>query len=124
MPLSVNRHAVELGVLVGVGNLLIYQHFMPPVTDVKMGEQYEQNAESSERTALLVAIGFSALAATFVKSWDTFLVAGVVIIGVDFAYKHAIAVHPATGTMTTPGEQIGSDNDNVHPLPDYADVAQ
>jgi hypothetical protein len=124
MPLSVNRHAVELGVLVGVGNLLIYQHFMPPVTDVKMGEQYEQNAERSERTALFVAIGFSALAATFVKSWDTFLVAGVVIIGVDFAYKHAIAVHPGTGTMTHPGEQIGSDDDNVHPLPDYADVAQ
>ena len=125
MPLPVNRHAIELGVLVVVGNLLIFQHFMPPVTDVKMGEQFEQNAERSERTALLVAIGFSALAATFVKSWDTFLIAGAVIIGVDYAYKHAIAVHPATGTMQTPGETMGSDDsDNVHPLPDYADVAQ
>ena len=121
---AVNRHAVELGVLVGVGNLLIYQHFMPPVTDVKMGDQFEQTAERSERTALLVAVGFSALAAGFVQSWDTFLIAGAVIIGVDYAYKHAIAVHPGTGTMQHPGETMGSDDDNVHPLPDYADVAQ
>jgi len=123
MPVIPNRHAVELGVLVGVGNLLIFQHFMPPVTDVKMGEQYEQTAERSERTALLVAIGFSAVAATFVRSWDTFLIAGVAIIGVDFAYKHAIAVHPATGTMNSPGGD-SLDMANVHPLPDYADVGQ
>lgn len=118
MPIS--KNAVQVGVLVAVGNLLIYQHFMPPVTDVKAGEQFSQHAESSERTALLVAVGFSAIVSTFVKSWETFLVAGITIVGVDFAYKHAIACHPATGTMQNPMEASG----NVHPLPDYADVAQ
>jgi hypothetical protein len=118
--MAINKNAVQVGVLVGVGNLLIFQHFMPPVTDVKAGDQFNPLAESSERTALLVSVGFSAIAAGFVKSWDTFLVAGIVIVGIDFAYKHAIACHPATGTMKSPMEASG----NVHPLPDYADVAQ
>lgn len=118
--MAINKNAVQLGVLVGVGNLLIYQHFMPPVTDVKAGEQFNVLAEGSERTALLVSVGFSALAAGFVRSWETFLVGGIVIVAVDFAYKHAIAVHPTTGTMSSPAQEAA----NVHPLPDYQDVAQ
>jgi hypothetical protein len=117
---AINKRAVEVGVLVAVGDFFIFQHFMPPVTDVKAGDQFNPFAESSERTALLVATAFSAAVATFVRSWDTFLVAGIAIVGVDFAYKHAIACHPATGTMQSPGEANG----NLHPLPDYADVAQ
>lgn len=122
--MPVNRHAVEVGVLTGVGNLLIFQHFMPPVTDVKQGDQFDFLAESSERTALLVAIAFSGLVSTFVRSWDTFLVAGAVIIGVDYAYKHAIAVHPQTGTMAGPAGSAAMDSGQVHSLPDYNDVAQ
>jgi len=118
--MPINKNAVQVGVLVGVGNLLIYQHFMPPVTDVKAGEQFNMLAEGSERTALLVSVGFSAVAAGFVRSWDTFLVAGIVIVAVDFAYKHAIACHPATGSMQSPAQEAA----NIHPLPDYADVAQ
>lgn len=122
--MPVNRHAVEVGVLTGVGNLLIFQHFMPPVTDVKQGDQFDFMAEGSERTALLVAIAFSGLVSTFVRSWDTFLVAGAVIIGVDYAYKHAIAVHPQTGTMAGPAGSQAMDSGQVHSLPDYTDVAQ
>jgi hypothetical protein len=120
--MPVNRHAVEVGVLTGVGNLLIFQHFMPPVTDVKAGDQFDGLTEGSERTALLVSVAFSGLVATFVRSWDTFLVAGAVIIGVDFAYKHAIAVHPQTGTMTGPAGSAEMDAGSVHSLPQYADV--
>jgi hypothetical protein len=118
--MPINKNAVQVGVLVGIGNLIIFQHFMPPVTDVKAGEQFNPLAESSERTALLVSVGFSALAAGFVKSWDTFLIAGAVIVGIDFAYKHAIACHPNTGNMQSPMQEGAA----VHSLPDYADVAQ
>lgn len=121
--MPINRHAVEVGVLTGVGNLLIFQHFMPTVTDVKAGDQFDAMAEGSERTALLVAVAFSGLVATFVRSWDTFLVAGAVIIGVDYAYKHAIAVHPATGTMAGPAGSAEMDAGSVHSLPSYEDVS-
>jgi hypothetical protein len=122
--MPINRHAVEVGVLTGVGNLLIFQHFMPPITDVKAGDQFDNMAEGSERTALVVAVAFSGLVATFVRSWDTFLIAGAVIIGVDFAYKHAIAVHPQTGTVAGPAGSEPLDTGNLHPLPTYTDAGQ
>jgi hypothetical protein len=122
--MPVSKHAVELGVLVGVGNLLIFQHFMPPVTDVKAGPQFDDMIEGSERTALLVAVAFSTLAAGFVKSWDTFLIAGAVIIGVDFAYKHANAVHPDTNSVSGPAGSDSMDMGSVHPLPSYEEAGQ
>ena len=117
--MAINRNAVQVGVLVGVGNMLIYQHFLPPVADVKAADQFNQDLEKSERTALLVSVAFTALVSGFVRSWDTFLTAGIVIVGIDFATKHAIAIHPDTGTMQAPGETAASDDGSVHPLPSY-----
>jgi uncharacterized membrane protein len=116
-----NRHAVEVGVLAGIGNLIIFQHFMPPVTDVKSADQFNPLVESSERTALLVSVAFNSIIAGAVKSWDTFLIGAVVIVAIDYAYKHANAVNPDTGTMS--GGDAGSmDTSSLHPLPNYEDA--
>jgi hypothetical protein len=117
-----NRHAVEVGVLAGIGNLLIFTHFMPPVTDVKASDAFNPLVESSERTALLVAVAFNAVVAGAIRSWDTFLVGAVVIIAADFAYKHANAVNPDTGTMSD-GSGGAMDTSSLHPLPNYEDSA-
>lgn len=118
--MAINRNAVQVGVLVGVGNMLIFQHFLPPVADVKAADQFNQDIEKSERTALIVSVAFTALVAGFVRSWDTFLVAGAVIVGIDFATKHAVAIHPDTGTMQGPGAVAAADDSgSVHPLPSY-----
>lgn len=119
---TINRHAVEVGVLVSFGNLLIFQHFMPSVTDIKASDQFNPLVESSERTALLVATGFTALVSGFVRSWDTFLIAGATIVAIDFAMKHANAVNPDTGTMAGPGG-ASMDTTSIHPLPNYEDSA-
>jgi hypothetical protein len=117
--MPVNRHGVELGVFVGAVNTLLFLHFMPPVADVKAGEQFDQIAESSEREALMATTAFTLVVAGFAKSLDTFIIGGLVVFGVDMAFKHAIAVHPSTGTMQAPGAVQNSDA-NVHPLPDYS----
>jgi hypothetical protein len=121
MPISVNRHAVEVGVLTGLANLLIFQHFMPPVADVKTADQFNPLIESSERTALLLSTGVTVVISGMVRSWDTFLVAGAIIVAIDFAYKHANAVNPDTGTMQSPGS-VDMSGGNLHPLPDYQAV--
>ncbi|SRR6266568_1329452 len=119
--MPINRHAVELGVLVGVGDLIIFQHFLPAHADVRTADAFNPDIESSERTALLVTTAFTLLVAGFVRSWDTFLIGGAVIIGVDFAFKHANAVNPGTGKMQDVSD--GSmDMSNVHSLPEYADT--
>jgi hypothetical protein len=117
--MPINRHAVEVGVLVGVADLLIFQHFMPPVTDIRRAEPFNGDIESSERTALLVTVGFTLLVSGFVRSLDTFLIGGAVIVGVDFAFKHANAVNPDTGKLHV--ADAGSlDMATVHNLPDYS----
>jgi hypothetical protein len=120
--MPINRHAVEVGVLAGIGNLLIFQHFMPSVTDVRVSDQFNPFVESSERTALLASVAFNAIVAGAVRSWDTFMVGALVIIAVDYAYKHANAVHPDTNRMTGPGGQE-MDTSAVHPLPSYEDAS-
>lgn len=115
--MPINRHGVELGVLVGLGNLLIFNHFMPPLADVKSTPQFDQQCETCEREALMACTAFTLLVAGFARSMDTFIVGGVVVVGVDFAFKHAIAVHPETNSMQSPGMQSGA---TVHPLPDYS----
>ena len=119
---KINRHAVEVGVLVSFGNLLIFQHFMPTVTDVKASDQFNPLVESSERTALITATAFTCLVSGFVRSWDTFLIAGATVVAIDFAFKHANAVNPDTGTMAVPGGQQ-MDTTAIHPLPNYEDSA-
>lgn len=56
------------------------------------------------------------------RSFDTFVVAGAVLVAADFAYKHANAVSPATGKMqptTSPGIDT-SDNQESFNMPDYS----
>jgi len=119
--MPINRHAVEVGVLVAFGNFLIFQHFMPPATDVKAADQFNPLAESSERDALVAATLFTVLVSGFVRSWDTFLIAGGAIIIIDFGYKKAIATHPESGTMTHPAAgSMSAGDEGLHPLPDYA----
>lgn len=116
--MPVNRHAVELGVLVGIVDTVVYLHFLPPAADIKTIPANNQDIESSERTALLVTTAFTLLVAGFARSWDTFIIGGAVIVGVDFAFKHANAVNPTTGKMTTQPENAAADN--IHPLPSYS----
>jgi hypothetical protein len=116
--MPVNRHAVELGVMVGLVNTVIFLHFLPPVADVKAAQPFNQNIETSERTALLATTAFTLVVAGFAKSLETFMIGGAVIVGVDFAFKHANAVNPATNKMV-PAGQAGLNMPNVHSLPDY-----
>jgi len=116
--MAINRHAVELGVFVGLVDTVLFLHFLPPVADVRSAQPFNRDIESSERTALLATTAFTLLVAGFARSWDTFIIGGAVIVGVDFAFKHANAVHPDTGKMTVAPEQnLGS----VTNLPSYSD---
>ena len=92
---------------------------MPPVADVKAAQPFNQDIETSERTALMVTTAFTLLVAGFGRSLETFMIGGAVVVGVDFAFKHANAVVPGTSKMAPPIAQ-GMDVGSSHPMPDYA----
>lgn len=119
-----NRHAVEVGVFVAIGDILIFRHFMPAVADIRTAPAFNSDIEGSERMALGVATIFTGAVALFVKSWDTFLVGGIVTIALDMSYKHANAISPETGSMAQPpGSQPIGENDAAYSLPDYGMAA-
>lgn len=116
--MPVSRHAVEVGVLGGLGEALIFAHFMPSVADIRAEEPYNQDIEKAERTALLVGTGWLILLTAFTQKAETFAIAGAVLVGVDFAFKHANATYPGSGTMQPPGS---SSDMTLSPLPDYTE---
>src|SRR5215469_4457481 len=114
MPLS--KTAVELGVFGAVGEFLIFNHFMPPVCDVRAQQPYDTELEKSERTGLLVGAGFLALLTSMSPGkLETFALVGGALLLMDFAYKHANAVHPSSGTMQG---GMGEDQ-SLYSVPDY-----
>src|ERR1700758_3794724 len=95
-----SKSAVEMGVVGAVGEFLIFNHFMPPVADVRANQPYNKELEKSERTGLIVGAGFLALLTGFSPGkLETFIIVGGSLLLIDYAYKHANAVHPASGTM-------------------------
>lgn len=114
--MALSRTAVEIGVLGAVGEFLIFNHFMPPVIDVRANQPYDTEIEKSERTGLLVGAAFLGLLVSFSPGRiETFAIVGGALVAIDFAYKHANAVHPATHTMHN---ESGADQ-ALYSVPDY-----
>jgi len=110
-----SKSAIELGVIGAVGEFLIFNHFMPPVIDVRANQPNNSEIEKSERTALMVGTGFAILLTVFSPGrYETFSIAAGALVGIDFAFKHANAVHPATGSIHRAGEE-----QSLYSVPDY-----
>jgi hypothetical protein len=110
----ISKAAVEVGVVGAVGEFLIFNHFMPPVIDVRANQPYDAEIEKAERTALIVGTAFMILLTSFTQKVETFAIVGGAIVAIDFAYKHANAVHPASGTM-----QRDMAEQAMYSVPDY-----
>lgn len=114
--MALSRTAVEIGALGAVGEFLIFNHFMPPVIDVRANQPFDAEIEKSERTGLFVGAAFLALLTSFSPGKiETFAIVGGALVAIDFAYKHANAVHPATHTMH---KDSGPDQ-SLYSMPDY-----
>jgi hypothetical protein len=114
--MAVSRGAVEVGVIGAVGEFLIFNHFMPPVIDVRSNEPNNSEIEKSERTGLIVGAAFLVLLTAFTQKVETFAIAGGALVAIDFAYKHANAVNPNSGTMEGGGQEQA-----MYAVPDYED---
>ena len=114
--MALSRTAIEIGALGAVGEFLIFNHFMPPVIDVRANQPCDTEIEKSERTALFVGAAFLALLTSFSPGRiETFAIVGGGLVAIDFAYKHANAVHPATHTIQN---ESGADQ-SLYAIPDY-----
>lgn len=118
MPSLPDERSVQMGLLLAIGNFLIFQHFTEPAVNARMADQFDVAGEKSEREALLFAIAFSAIVAGYVKNWHTFVIGAAAIVVADFGMKHSLAINPRTQSMADMSGDAA-----VHSLPDYSSTA-
>jgi hypothetical protein len=119
-------HGAEIGVLLGIGDVLLFRHFMGAgVTDMlnfDLQSTNDNSGERAEREALYTCLAMNLIVSGLLGSLDAFIVSGAFLIGLDFSTKHAIAVNPSNGKVTQ-GQPVSGDQSisNVMPLPNYAE---
>lgn len=114
--MAMSKSAVEIGVIGAVGEFLIFNHFMPPVIDVRANQPHDQEIEKSERTALIVGTAWGALLTCMSPGKiETFAIVFGGLVALDFAYKHANAVNPGSHSM----ESDMGDEQSLYSVPDY-----
>lgn len=117
------QHATSVGVLVGIVDVVLWRHFVPNMSDVRTAHPFNTDVESAERTALLVGTVFTLVVAGFARSMEVFAIGGLTLVALDFATKHANAVHPDTGKMAGMGPgDVSTGTSESFPMPDYANA--
>ena|SRR5712691_2003792 len=118
---GLGRNVTAIGVLVGIVDVEIWRHFVPSVADVRTAQPFNTDIEAAERTALLVGSLFTLVVAGFTRSAEVFAIGGLALVAMDYATKHANAVHPDTGKMASP-MPVPTGVSESYPMPDYANA--
>ena len=105
-----------ISVGVGLADVLIFQHFVPSVADIRVGDKFNKDIEHAELEGLAVGTAFTILVSIMTGGLEPFIVGGAILVGLDFATKHANAVDPNTGKVAS----AESTESTSYPMPDYA----
>lgn len=117
-----SRHGVTMiGILVGIVDVEIWRHFVPSVADIRTARPFNPDIESAERTALLTGTLFTLVVAGFTRSLEVFAIGGLALVALDYATKHANAINPDYGKMSS-AQPRSSGLSESYPMPDYADA--
>lgn len=118
--------ATGVGVITAAGVYLIYNNALPSIADVRTAHPHDSDVETSRKhaaweSALLVGVVF-----LVARDVNSFIISGAALAGIDLMYKHANAVHPATGKIDNSGGGFTiapgmDDNSEAYPVSDYND---
>jgi hypothetical protein len=112
----------DSSVMAGLGEAaavyVIYQSAMGAgMADIRMAQPHNTDIEAARKAAAWKSAGILAIVFLISKDLNSFLIGGTALAGIDFMYKHANAVHPATGKMAGSGGGAG-ENVTAFPLQD------
>jgi hypothetical protein len=83
-------------------DLGIYQLHMPATADIKASQPHLGPINSSRSAATWTALGATAALSLLAKDPNLFIFGGGFAVVLDWYYRHANAVHPATGQVVLP----------------------
>jgi len=80
----------------------IYQIHMPTTSDVKAAAPHNSAVDSGRQGAAWTAIGVSAALSLLAKDSNIFIFGAGFAVVLDWYYRHANSVSPASGQVTLP----------------------
>jgi hypothetical protein len=80
----------------------IYSINLPTTADVKSAQPHNQSVDSSRKAATWTAISVCAALSLLAKDPNIFIFGGGFAVALDWYYRHANAVAPATGQVVMP----------------------
>lgn len=109
----------ETSVMTGVAEaaliIAIYTHNMPSAANVRAnGQPNDEPIESARKSAAYQSAGMLGLIFLLTRDWNSFLIGGAMLGGIDFWMKHHNATLPATNKATTTNPNDGA----VQPVAD------
>lgn len=118
--------AVVVGALTAVGVLMIYNHAIPNLTDVRTAPAHDGDVEVSRKTAAIEGVALVVIVSAISRDLTPYIIGGLALAGMDYLVKHHNATDPATGKLNTDGADVSIAPAMVHSLPSYdteSDVA-
>jgi hypothetical protein len=90
----------SVGVGLGLTGLVyaIYNSTMPTVADMRSIEADNRDLQKSRRTATVLSAVLVGGVGLITGDATAYIIGGVAIVGMDWIYRHADQVSPATGT--------------------------
>jgi hypothetical protein len=118
----------DTSVLLGVANggiiAAIYSGYLPPLAMVRTADAHDSDIDATRKAAAWTSAGFLAFMFLLTRDRNSFLIGGLVLVGIDYTVKHTNGTDPQTGKLAHSQAQIGYDDtsNNVYSLPDYQSV--
>jgi hypothetical protein len=113
--------ATGIGLATAVGVYLIYNNALPNTTDIRAAHPHNEDVETCRKHAAWESAALLGLVFLVSRDLNSYIIAGVALIGIDLMHKHANAVSPATGKIDTSGGgvTIAPGLSSAYPMPDY-----
>jgi hypothetical protein len=115
--------ATTVGLLTAAGVYLIYQNSLPSVTDILSADPHDDTVEKARRMAAIKSAALIGVVFLVSRDYNSYIISGASLIGLDYLHKHANAVNPATNKLDVSPSDNSIAPPTTYPLPQYEDVA-
>jgi len=96
------EHSLGASLAVMALDFGIYQLHLPATADVRASAPHNQAIDSSRKAATWTAVSACAALSLLARDPNIFIFGGGFAVALDFYFRHANMVHPATGQVTIP----------------------
>jgi hypothetical protein len=99
----------------------IYSHALPNMADVRLTDPHNPTVEASRKHAAITSAALIGAVYLLTRDRNVFILAGSVMVAVDYTVKHANAVNPATNRLDYSPSGGSIAPEMAAPLPEYTD---